>query len=80
MPLPSLLPLLPSPSLSPATLVAVAIALAALTIALFQAIALFLPSRSLLPPSPLPFAFDPRHRRLPTIALVTIACLHVFSD
>ena len=43
---------------------------------------LFLPSRSLLPPSPSPFAFDPRHRRSPTtavalsIALVAVARLH----
>ncbi len=43
---------------------------------------LFLPSRSLLPPSPSPFAFDPCHHRSPTtavalaIALVAVARLH----
>ena len=69
------------PPLSP-TFVTVAIALAALSIALFHAIALFLPSRSLLPPSPLPFAFNPRHHCSPTtvfaaaIALIAVACLH----
>ena len=75
-PLSSLLPMLPSPCLSPATLVAVAIALAALTIALFQAIALFLPSRSLLPPLPLPFAFNPRHRCSPTIVVAAAIALN----
>ena len=63
-------------------LVAVTIALAALTITLFQAITLFLPSRSLLPPSQLPFAFGLHHHCSPTavvaatIALVAVACLH----
>jgi hypothetical protein len=69
---------LPSSSSSP-TFVTVAIALAALIIALFHAISLFLPSRSLLPPSPTSFAFDYCHRRSPTttvalaIALVAVA-------